>query len=227
MGLRRRRTSRARRRRRRGRGRRPDPHPRRPWPTGSRRTSPTPAMLEELARRVPEARTVRSPAETLPVDDASLDAVLAAQAWHWFDHAAAAAEFRRVLRPGGVIGLLWNVRDTRVSWMADLQDIIGRRGLDAHGGRVVARPLGAGRHRGDPRVPPRRRAGVLPPHGGGDARAGCSTWCRRTPTSASRRDADELYAAVRELLATHPETAGRDVIEMPYVTAAYRAVRTG
>ena len=47
----------------------------------------------------------------------------------------------------------------------------------------------------------------------------------RVTDEAAQQRADELYAAVRELLATHPETAGRDRIDMPYVTATYR-VRT-
>lgn len=67
-------------------------------------------MLAELERRVPGVPTRVAPAESLPLGDAAVDALLVAQAWHWFDQPAAAAEFVRVVRPGGVIGLLWNVR---------------------------------------------------------------------------------------------------------------------
>jgi SAM-dependent methyltransferase len=185
---------------------------------------PDAAMLEELAARVPAARTVVSRAETLPVDDGSLDAVLAAQAWHWFDHAAAAAEFRRVLRPGGVIGLLWNVRDTRVAWMAALQDIIG--GEDSM--RMVAESSQdlserAGTEEIREFLPEVERASFphtvpVTPDGLLDL-VSTYSYVRLSPR------ADELYAAVRELLATHPETTGRDRLDMPYVTATYR-VRT-
>jgi len=49
-----------------------------------------------------------------------LDAVLVGQAWHWFDQQQALAQVRRVLRPGGVLGLLWNVFDDGAPWVADL-----------------------------------------------------------------------------------------------------------
>ena len=66
------------------------------------------------------ARALAGTAEQVPLPDASVDAVLVGQAWHWFDHDAALAEVRRVLRPGGTLGLLWNVFDDRVPWVAEL-----------------------------------------------------------------------------------------------------------
>lgn len=183
---------------------------------------PDAAMLEELAARVPAARTVVSRAETLPVDDDSLDAVLAAQAWHWFDHAAAAAEFRRVLRPGGVIGLLWNVRDTRVAWMAALQDIIGGEDsmrMVAESSQDLSERAGTEEIREFlPEVERASFAHTVPvtPDGLLDL-VSTYSYVRLSPR------ADQLYDDVRELLATHPDTAGRDRLEMPYVTAAYRS----
>lgn len=59
-------------------------------------------------------------AEDVPLPDQSVDAVLVGQAWHWFDQEQALAQVRRVLRPGGVLGLLWNVFDDRVPWVAEL-----------------------------------------------------------------------------------------------------------
>jgi SAM-dependent methyltransferase len=66
------------------------------------------------------ARALAGTAERLPLPDASVDAVVVGQAWHWFDEDRALAEVRRVLRPGGVLGLLWNVFDDRVPWVAEL-----------------------------------------------------------------------------------------------------------
>jgi SAM-dependent methyltransferase len=79
---------------------------------------PDDAMRELLASSLPSVRTVRGSAEQIPVDDASVDAVLVGQAWHWFDHVRTAAELRRIVRPGGCVALLYNTRDERVPWVA-------------------------------------------------------------------------------------------------------------
>jgi ubiquinone/menaquinone biosynthesis C-methylase UbiE len=56
-------------------------------------------------------RVIDGSAERIPLPDQSVDVVVAAQAFHWFDAVAAAKEIRRVLKPGGRMGLIWNVRD--------------------------------------------------------------------------------------------------------------------
>ena len=50
------------------------------------------------------AEATLAPAEDLPLDDASVDAVLVGQAWHWFDQEKALAHARRVTKPGGWLG---------------------------------------------------------------------------------------------------------------------------
>ncbi|GAA2017388.1 class I SAM-dependent methyltransferase [Nakamurella flavida] len=72
---------------------------------------PDPQMLAVLADRHPGARAERSDAGRLPLPDAAVDAVLVAQAWHWFGKEQALDEARRVLRPGGWLGLVGNAPD--------------------------------------------------------------------------------------------------------------------
>jgi SAM-dependent methyltransferase len=61
-----------------------------------------------LAARVPGADVRDGRAEDIPLRDAEVDAVFAGQAFHWFANDVAVAEIARVLRPGGVLALLWN-----------------------------------------------------------------------------------------------------------------------
>ena len=88
---------------------------------------PDPQMLGELRRAMPAVRSVPGSAEEIPLPDASLDAVLAGQAMHWFDMDRALPEIARVLRPGGVLAGLWNVDDDRVGWVARVAEISKRK----------------------------------------------------------------------------------------------------
>ena len=86
---------------------------------------PDPAMLTELRRTLPAVRALPGSAEAIPLPDASVDAVLAGNALHWFDMAVAGPEIARVLAPGGVLAGLWNVVDDRVDWVAGLERVSG------------------------------------------------------------------------------------------------------
>lgn len=72
---------------------------------------PIAAMRRQLARSVPGVDIVGAAAGALPFADASLDAITVAQAFHWFANDQTVSEFRRVLRTGGGLGLVWNRRD--------------------------------------------------------------------------------------------------------------------
>lgn len=82
---------------------------------------PDDKMRKVLASRMPEVDARAGTAEDLPLDDASVDAVVFAQSWHWADSTRAAGEAARVLRPGGQLGLVWNMSDDRIEWVAQLR----------------------------------------------------------------------------------------------------------
>ncbi len=92
---------------------------------------PLAEMLEQLRTAVPGVTGVVGSAESMPLPDGSADVVACAQAFHWFDQEPAVVEIARVLRPGGRIALVWNVRDERVPWVTELSDaMVGRTGVD-------------------------------------------------------------------------------------------------
>ena len=92
---------------------------------------PDSAMLTELRRAVPAVRALPGGAEAIPLPDASVDAVLAGNALHWFDMAVAGPEIARVLAPGGILAGLWNVMDNRVDWVAGLERVSGNAAIGA------------------------------------------------------------------------------------------------
>ena len=56
---------------------------------------------------------------------AAVDTVVGAQSFHWFDLDRALPEIARVLRPGGRLSLVWNLRDERIPWVRRLGELIG------------------------------------------------------------------------------------------------------
>src|SRR5262245_50425100 len=88
-------------------------------------TDPDEAMLALLEEKLPGVRTAVASAEEIPLPDASVDAVIAAQAFHWFDLDRALPEIARVLRPGARICLLWNQRNEKIPWVRRLGALIG------------------------------------------------------------------------------------------------------
>ncbi len=101
-------------------------------------TDPLPEMLARLRGRVPGALTAVAAAERIPVASRSVDVVVCAQSFHWFNHPVALDEIARVLRPDGVLALVWNTRDEGIPWVRKLGKLIGAS--EAESNKDVAGP---------------------------------------------------------------------------------------
>jgi SAM-dependent methyltransferase len=97
-------------------------------PSGARivAVEPVAAMRALLASTVPDVEAVDGTAEAIPLGDGEADAVVAAQAFHWFATEAALADIARVLRPGGGLALVWNVRDRASPLVRDTDAVLDR-----------------------------------------------------------------------------------------------------
>ena len=188
---------------------------------------PDPQMLAELRQAMPAVRSVPGSAEEIPLPDASLDAVLAGQAMHWFDMDRALPEIARVLRPGGVLAGLWNVDDDRVGWVAQLAEISKRKSSIT----LTRWRGGAGRSRQDRLVEEGSGlfgAAEVGEFGHGQLRTADSLLATiGTHSHLLVMDEAEragLLARVRDFLRSQPETAYGE-FTLPMVTVGLRVRR--
>jgi SAM-dependent methyltransferase len=91
---------------------------------------PVAQMRAVLEREVPDAQALPGAAEAIPLGDGSVDAIVSGQAFHWFDGPRALAEFHRVLRPDGRLGLIWNRRRRDQPLHQAIDEIIERHRQD-------------------------------------------------------------------------------------------------
>jgi SAM-dependent methyltransferase len=189
---------------------------------------PDPAMLAELRRSLRSVRALSGSAEEIPLPDASVDAVLAGQAMHWFDLSRAIPEIARVLVPGGVMAGLWNVDDDRVDWVATLAQISkGNANVTLQRWRErVARSR-------QERLAAVGSGLFETPEVGKFAHGQRRTADSLVDTIGTHSnllvleepDRARLLAEVRDFLRTRPETSGEFIL--PMVTAVLRATRVG
>ena len=88
-------------------------------------TDPLEPMLRLLRARLPQVPVALAAAERIPLRARSVDTVVGAQTFHWWDLERALPEIARVLRPGGHLSLVWNLRDERIPWVRRLGRLIG------------------------------------------------------------------------------------------------------
>jgi SAM-dependent methyltransferase len=91
---------------------------------------PVDRMRAVLERVVPAARILKGTAEAIPLEDASVDAVFVAEAFHWFDLDRAPAEIARVLRPGGWIVVVWNRPGAKLPWLDEVYEVVKAHRLE-------------------------------------------------------------------------------------------------
>jgi MOSC domain-containing protein YiiM/SAM-dependent methyltransferase len=179
---------------------------------------PIAEMRAKLEALLPGVEALDGTAEAIPLPNHSVDAVTVGQGFHWFDGVPAVSDIRRVLKPTGALGLIWQARDPRLPWIERLDEIIDR----ADDGHPRFRTM-------DWRAAFDRTALFEPLQ-----TAGFETIHRAAPETMVDRVASISYVAampearrervldeVRELLATDPETAGTDVVELPYRAHIY------
>lgn len=173
---------------------------------------PIPEMLEVLRGSLPDTPALLGTAEDIPLPDDSVDSVLVAQAWHWFDVDRAVKEVARVLRPGGRLGLIWNTRDERLGWVKDLGRIIGHENDPFSQQVALPEPFtDVERHQVE-------WTSYLTPQALIDLVASRS-YCITSPTEVRTRTLEQ----VRELLNTHPALVNTSGLALPYVTVGIRA----
>jgi SAM-dependent methyltransferase len=180
---------------------------------------PVPGMARVLHGSLPAVPLASATAEAMPFSAGSLDAVTVAQAFHWFDADRAFAELHRVLRPGGRVGLVWNARDRTVEWVNEVWSIMDRVEKRA--------PWRAHEQWHDSAFG--ERAGFGPLH-----EATFRHEQNQSPEIVVERvrsvshvavlaavEQQEVLDEVGTLLASHPDTRGRDFLTIPYRVDAY------
>ena len=177
---------------------------------------PSEPMLAQLRARLPQVTTASGGAEAVPLPDADVDAVVAGQAAHWFDPVPAAAELRRVLRPGGVVGLVWNTRDQRVPWVRALGELLAEETRDHEADQGVVDRLAAEL----PATVEVFDSGTVQELTPEQVVAGIGT--RSYVATMDDAGRNRFLGRIRGLLATHPDTRGLARVELPYNTRAYR-----
>ena len=178
---------------------------------------PVREMLDQLIRQFPQIDARSGSAQHIPLDDDTMDAVVCAQSFHWFATSEALQEIHRVLKPGGSLGLVWNVRDESVPWVAALTRIMKpfegdapryhsqkwRNAFPAQGFSPLREKRFLHRHTGPPeqviieRILSVSFMAALPPD-----------------------QQKQVTSQLRHVIETYPELAGKSEVTFPYETLA-------
>ncbi|WP_344080937.1 class I SAM-dependent methyltransferase [Luedemannella helvata] len=186
---------------------------------------PDSLMRARLLAASPGITALGGAAESIPLPDGSVDGVVAAQSYHWFDPQRALTEIGRVIRPGGTFAAIWNDRDESVPWVAEYAEII--EGADRPAGRrhVSRRRSDPDSIQFGPLFTTVEHASFA--HEAKQTAAGLLDLMhsRSRYLTASPHLRGQLDDQVRALVADHPDLREREEFPLPYVTTAFRATR--
>jgi SAM-dependent methyltransferase len=170
---------------------------------------PDPQMRSRLAANHPSVTSLAGTAEALPLQDTSADLITFAQSWHWVDVPVASAEVARVLRPGGALALVWNIRDPEVEWVERLGEVMGSSKAEQYNSHepVVAAPLAIEDYAEFLWENPMTREQLI-----------AMVTSRSYVITMAAPDRAALLVRLGELLDTHPDLAGHADYRMPYRT---------
>ena len=183
---------------------------------------PVEAMRAQLSAALPDVQSVTGTAQAIPLPDGSADAIVCAQSFHWFACPAALEEIHRVLRPDGSLGLVWNVRDETINWVAAISKLLAH-----YEGRVPRFHTGEWRQVFDGRLfTDLIETRFSYRHVGAAQQVIVDRFLSVSFVAALPDDEKEKIAArLTALMAIHANVKGRDVIEMPYLTRAFHCFR--
>ncbi|TDQ64318.1 methyltransferase family protein [Maritalea mobilis] len=183
---------------------------------------PVAAMRETLQANLPQVETPEGNALDIPLPDQSVDALICAQSFHWFASDLAVNEMARVLRPGGKLGLIWNVRDENVDWVAAITKLITPYEGDAprYYKGDWQKPLPS------PHFSPLEKQSFMQSHDGPAEEVIVNRFLSVSFIAAQPEEVQaEIAEQLRQLTATHDALKGKEQVSFPYVTEAFSATR--
>lgn len=184
--------------------------------------------IASMAQRIPRERlanvtVVVAKAEAIPLSNGAAGLIYCGTAFHWFDYAAAMAEFTRLLAPGGALALVWNVRDSRVPWVARFDAV-----MDDYAGDTPRQSTGQWRRifqdarfapvasRTYPYRQPMATSGIVD-------RALSTSFIAALPSA----EQDVVRGRIAAIIASEPALAGQSEIDFPYVSELHLFRATG
>jgi ubiquinone/menaquinone biosynthesis C-methylase UbiE len=182
---------------------------------------PSPAMLAQLTARLSTVDAREGTAEHTGLPDQDVDAVVIAAALHWFERPAADREIARVLRPGGIVAVFGNRRDTSVAWSRALDELLAERVGDR-----PRSPRGIDPTTFDPELFEAPERAEFAHRQTVDAEGLVAVVASRSYViDLPDTERVALLNEVRELAHTHPDLVGLGTFDLPYVTIAVRSRR--